>query len=1093
MNHSNLSETDKQLLEGQAKEYLEEAKRLKQQNKFQLSVEAAEQAVTLHQQLEMWEGCVEARVFIGGILYTIGKQSLEILTYLEETLQLANKYLEKKHALFAAIFYHLGHEYERKKHVEIGGEYYYKALEIRKMTNGEGSFQVGFLYGYIGRNLYGQNDSDGSIAAFEKGLAILENAKGKFEDQIEIERSKARIYSLYGRRLLRSGNPKKVLFYLNRALDISLKIGESEKVHIGEIYMNIGYVYSDMGEYNTSLLFHKKALHIWQLLLGNAHRFVVEIKIDISIVLISMKADDEAIPYLKEVIDIFENSLEVDNKLGNAYTQFSRIYARKQNYDQAFIYIEKALQTNTKLYGENSPYVSDNEFVIGEFYRHKGEYEKALKYYRQSLNKSLVLGKMQEDTVYYNHFGIGSALANQNKDLLALHSFQKCLQVLCSNFRESDIYQNPKLQNIPAVINVTTILIVRAYSFFNHYQRVTQAIRDYEAALANYQLVDELIDRFRQNYESTQSKLFLASENVLKNYSKGIYTALNAPSSMDKRAFAFRFSEKAKATVLYTSLQESIAKAEANISEELLQKEKNLKVELTTLDKHIQQQVAMGKRQEDKQFQKLQNEFFDLHQAYIQLIEGFEENYPDYYQLKYQTETVSIEEIQARLADNQWMVSYFIGEKHYYIFLIGKEEFEVLDLEKINGFEQLVEDFLSAIQNHKLEEYTQKGYKLYQELLQPLEMYLIDPSMDEKDSIQQLIVIPHGILHYLPFEALICTRSKSSGKVYVANEKEENTTSLYQSLDYALLHFEVSYHYSATLWYYMLSKQGERAPTDANSFVGFAPVYQSKNHLALESLDSAAKQVGNWANRSEALRSDGTWTPLPYSKLEVEEVANLFTQKGLSAQAFLHEEATKQQFREVVAKSRFLLIAAHGVANDEQPKLSGLVFFPTVDGRRQTVDGAGISNTEHPISNSESPISNNESRTTNNQSPITNNQSPITNNQHDCILSMEETYHLDLKADLVVLSSCESGIGELAKGEGMMAVNRGFLYAGAKNVVSTLFKVYDRPSSWLTQYLFEEVLEGMDYSAALRQAKLRLLRMEEVDVKSWCGFVLIGI
>ena len=110
------------------------------------------------------------------------------------------------------------------------------------------------------------------------------------------------------------------------------------------------------------------------------------------------------------------------------------------------------------------------------------------------------------------------------------------------------------------------------------------------------------------------------------------------------------------------------------------------------------------------------------------------------------------------------------------------------------------------------------------------------------------------------------------------------------------------------------------------------------------------------------------------------------------------------------------------------------------------------------------------------------NGEPIT----DCILSMEETYHLNLQADLVVLSSCESGIGQLAKGEGMMAVNRGFLYAGAKNVVSTLFKVYDEPSSRLTQYLFEGILEGVEANLALRSAKLRLLKEGKVDVMIWC-------
>jgi len=901
------------------------------------------------------------------------------------------------------------------------------------------------------------------------------------------------VYSSYGRRLLRSGDDEKVLFCLNRALDISLKIGESERVRIGEIYMHIGYVYSDMGEYNTSLLFHKKALHIWQLVFGNRHRFVAEIKIDIGIVLISMKAEEEAIPYLKEAIDTYENSLEIDNKLGHACTQFARIYARKKDYDQAFIYMEKALRTNTKLYGKNSRHVSDNEFVIGEIYRYKKEYEKALKYYHQSLNKSLAFGEAQGNTISYNYFGIGSILAAQNKDLLALDSFQKCLHVWCLNFRESDIYKNPKLQNIPVIINVTTVFILKAYSFFDYYQRDTQAIRDYEAALANYQLVDELIDRFRQNYESTQSKLFLASENVLTNYSKGIHTALNGPSSLDKRTFAFRFSEKAKATVLYTSLQESIAKAGANIPEELLQKEKEFKSELTVLDKNIQQQEG---RRQDKEEELLQNKFFDLHQEYTQLIEDFKQNYPNYYQFKHQTEAVSVKDIQEKLTENQWMVSYFIGETHYYIFFIGKGVFEVLEYEKPAHFEQIAINFLQSIQNHELEVYAEKAYELYQYLLQPIEMYLIDPlagfsSMGEdgkevSDNLPKLIVIPHDILHYIPFEALVCTRI---GKGYSVEAQEKDKNKGYQSLDYLLLHCEVSYHYSATLWHYLSrERKGERAAIKED-FVGFAPVYQSKDTSENETLAAAANEVGQWATRSEALRGDGTWTPLPYSQLEAEQIAEMFAAKGLSAQTFLHEKATKEQFREKVEGSRFLLVAAHGVVNDKRPKLSGLVFYPNpplalpkggndlVDSGRDMGNGtAGFQERTNP----------------NDSLPVTNHGSLIINHQQDCILSMEETYHLNLQADLVVLSSCESGVGTLANGEGMMAVNRGFLYAGAKNVVSTLFKVYDKPSSLLTQYLFEGILKGKGYSTALRRAKLRLLQMEEVDVKSWSGFVLIG-
>ncbi|MFK7904734.1 MAG: CHAT domain-containing protein, partial [Chitinophagales bacterium] len=59
-------------------------------------------------------------------------------------------------------------------------------------------------------------------------------------------------------------------------------------------------------------------------------------------------------------------------------------------------------------------------------------------------------------------------------------------------------------------------------------------------------------------------------------------------------------------------------------------------------------------------------------------------------------------------------------------------------------------------------------------------------------------------------------------------------------------------------------------------------------------------------------------------------------------------------------------------------------------------------------------------------------------------------------------------------------------------VVSTLFKVYDKPSSLLTQYFFEAILEGEEYAAALRTAKLRLMQQPNIDPKSWSGFVLVG-
>ncbi len=1093
MNHSNLSEADRVLLQTKAEEYLEEAQAFKQQNKFQLTIDAAQQATALFFQLKMWEQCIKTRRLVGGILFNMGVKQSVLFAYLDETYQLALEHLDENHFLLVTIFRHYGIEHSRFGNLKTAIDYLYKALEIIKTIDGDESVRAGQLYGEIGQRLSFLGNYNKAVAAIEKGLFILEKAKQRFQlehekntTKWEIEKNKALLLRHYGTVLSIILLHEDALIYLNRALAIYQDHGKLQDSEVINTYLVLGHAYAYIGEEELALLYYKKMLDLSRSVYFENHKSTVTAKNQIAQMLIATGAGEEAIPYLEEVVHVCENLAVVRKEhLSETYPLFVHYYRTKEKFDEAFLYAQKSLVLNTQIFGEISPDVAESEVLIAELYQHKKEYSKALHYFRQALDRCYKLGLAHYTVTSACLQGMGNIMAIQNKYRSALNFIQESIQNLCPGFEESDIYQNPNPKNISFHIDILHALLLKADVFFQYYQKETQEVRDYEVALSNYELVDALVRRLRQSYHLTQSKLNLSAQLATEIYGKGIYTAFHAPATKNQTKWAFEFSEKAKATVLYTSLQENIAKVSSNIPTPLLQKEKNLRIQLTALEKSMEQYEG-----ESDLLQKLQNEFFDLHQAYIQLIEGFEQDYPDYYQLKYQTDTISIEEIQANLADNQWMVSYFIGENRYYIFLIGKDEFEVLDLEKISGFEALVEDFLSAIQNHKLEEYAQKGYELYQELLQPLEMYLIDPSIEETEAVQQLIIIPHGILHYLPFEALVCSRTKNSGKVYVVNEQEENTTNPYQSLDYALLHFEVSYHYSATLWHYLLKKQGERASKDVNNFVGFAPVYENTlltNELEMGSENNekveiekawtlAANEMQAWASRSEALRGDGTWIPLPHSKTEAQNIAALFEEKGLPTQTFLHEQATKRQFREVVESSRFLLIAAHGVVNDKHPKLSGLVFYPPSQAlsRFSTVD----------------KVSTREVKTLSTVADLDNSWN--SESTADCILSMEETYHLNLQADLVVLSSCESGIGTLAEGEGMMAVNRGFLYAGAKNVVSTLFKVYDEPSSFLTQYLFEGVLGGMNYAAALRQAKLRLLELERVDVKSWCGFVLIG-
>jgi len=113
----------------------------------------------------------------------------------------------------------------------------------------------------------------------------------------------------------------------------------------------------------------------------------------------------------------------------------------------------------------------------------------------------------------------------------------------------------------------------------------------------------------------------------------------------------------------------------------------------------------------------------------------------------------------------------------------------------------------------------------------------------------------------------------------------------------------------------------------------------------------------------------------------------------------------------------------------------------------------------------------------------------------DGFLQMREVFNLDLDADLVVLSGCETGRGQLLEGEGVIGLPRAFIAAGARALVVSLWRVDDRSTSLLMSSFYRNLKQGMDKASALRQAKLELMRIEDGRYAApyyWAPFVLIG-
>ena len=105
-----------------------------------------------------------------------------------------------------------------------------------------------------------------------------------------------------------------------------------------------------------------------------------------------------------------------------------------------------------------------------------------------------------------------------------------------------------------------------------------------------------------------------------------------------------------------------------------------------------------------------------------------------------------------------------------------------------------------------------------------------------------------------------------------------------------------------------------------------------------------------------------------------------------------------------------------------------------------------------------------------------------------------DLYNLTLNAEMVVLSACETGIGELQKGEGIISLARGFSYAGAKSIITTLWSINDEKSKELMLSFYSNLKEGQTKDAALRQAKLDFIHKysHRAHPFFWAAFIPIG-
>ncbi len=980
------------------------------------------------------------------------------LAYAKKNLDICLDLYSKGHRKVAAAYYNLGWQYTRLQQPERVKEYVNKSLNIAlKIADGNNEIALS-AYNLLSNLQSKANNYLSAIDLQQKALAIAQ----KLSDDIM---SLALIYNNLSTDYLSLGRYDQADKYLQLALKTILKITPTHKRGLNHIYGNLGYTYNYIGDYQKASYYYQKALRyrvLDDLDTANTYSNIGENSY-------WLNNYSESMAYLQRALGILQkNQIHKHICLINIYSCLSQCHFDQGNRDRALLLLEKAVEAAILNYGDGHVTQGRRYQQFASFYIKMGQLEKAKDYLEKVFiifQKSKYL-KRKDFPTLWNYWGM--LLYLQKQHLEAIYYYHKAIRHLLDYPLSEDIYDHPFLNTQIHASQIKapyTSLIPKlhhkAIAFQAYYQHDTQQIEDLEATHQAYWSIILLADYFRQSFLSEQSKLHVAREleEPLEGAVAAAYLRFEVLQKSQHLQDIFLLMEKGKANMLLMYNQEKSKQQNLGIPQNLLEKEQELKRKLVFLEKSIQFQEQKGEKTEKELLKQWKEEAFDVYNQFEKLKEQLEKDYPDYHRQNYSTDTVSISTLQSSLQENQTVLNYFIGAEKIYLFAITSDECEVFTFDKPSNWTDLIQNYLQSIKFHQKTSFLQYSFALYQILLQETMHHIIDPFAEE-DEQRQIFIIPHAELHYLPFETLIL--------------QEANKSTPYSDLNYLLKNCQISYHYSATLLHLDLQKQAakaERAPADV-AFTGFAPVYASSSNAQKQALELLQKEYATAANRSKAVRGDGTWMPLPYSKLEVENIAQLFEQEGLKSNAFLYDKANKSNLEEQIGKSRFVLIAAHGVVNNQYPELSGLVLAE---------DGSGKfkSDTTEELEEFE-------------EFEADRTKIELQKATDDCILNMKEVAMIPMNADLVVLSSCESGIGELHKGEGMMAVNRGFLASGAKNVVSTLFKVNDRASSELTTLLFGYILKGDDYLVALQKAKLKLLEREGMDPKSWSGFVLFG-
>ncbi|MFO7524847.1 MAG: tetratricopeptide repeat protein [Ignavibacteriaceae bacterium] len=648
-----------------------------------------------------------------------------------------------------------------------------QALDYAGKHIDESFIEAAHSYQIIGETYLKQSDYFNAIENHQKSIALKLKLLGEGTRQLVSN------YTSLGIIYFELGDYDTALDYYLKALELTPLQENRNKLLIAKFYNNIGNVYDKKGDLEKALEFHKNSLSIRIGQLGEDHIEVSSSYTNIGIICSRKGNYVDALDYFNKSLAIKQQVLgELHPDVARNYGNIGDNYYNLRDYENAIKYSLKSLEIITSILGEENPAAINRYITLGNIYKDKSDFELSIEYLEKAITSAIkIFGSKHPDIgKSYTHLAEVYNLKNDFKT--ALKFCQKSIVSLVEAYENESIYDNPELEGILSETELLNTLSLKA-RIFNELSELT----DLKMSLSTFQLAVNLLDKMRTGYKSEGSKLFLR-EQASEIYAQAINTSLklfDLTNESEYKQRAFLFAEKSKAAVLQDGIAEVQARQFAGVSSDLLNEEKQLRINLVFYETELQKELQKKDSLDKNKITELENQLFALKSRYEELISHLEKKYPDYFNLKYQTKTITVRDVQEHLPDNTALIEYFIGSDIIYIFTFSRDEIDIISIKKPNNFEEIIKVFYSSILKTDRENYIKLGNELSKCLIMPV---ISNPVLQSKE---KLVIIPHELLHIIPFEALF-----TSTQSYDQSD--------YTEYNYLIKKFDISYHYSASLY-----------------------------------------------------------------------------------------------------------------------------------------------------------------------------------------------------------------------------------------------------------------------------------------------------